>query len=168
MYDYDHDGVLSQLALRALLRRLQVNWSVKQFVRLARSAVCGGRNSGVWPDFDLDDFVELLTATSDQDMASVEEAGVSKVGVSVANHHARILYGPFSVVWNLHPAQITLIQRTFFEELLSHAHRRKESSKADYETAKEEAAAEPQCLLVFAFTGIRRSIGHAFKGTRDG
>ena len=58
-------------------------------------------------------------ATSDQDMA-VSKA--SKVGVSVANHHARILYGPFSVVWNLHPAQITLIQRTFFEELLSHAH----------------------------------------------
>jgi hypothetical protein len=107
-YDYDRDGVLGQLALRALLRRLHVNWSAKQFVRVTRGAL--GYTA---PDYDVDDFVSLLALTSAHMVDTKEAKKEGQAGRRVANHHAKILYSHFAVVWTLPPQQLALIQNTF-------------------------------------------------------
>jgi hypothetical protein len=115
VYDYDQDGVLGQVAFRALLRRLQVNWSAKQFVRVTRGALSGffGNRSdnsssindnaggGVWPDFDVDDFIALLAVTSAHMVDSRAAKKSGQAGRRVANHHAKILYSHFAVVWDV-------------------------------------------------------------------
>jgi len=107
-YDYDQDGILDQTALRALLRRLHVNWSAKQFVRVTRGAL--GQTA---PDYDIDDFVGLLALTSAHMVDTKEAKKEGQTGRRVANHHAKILYSHFAVVWNLPPHQLALIQRAF-------------------------------------------------------
>jgi hypothetical protein len=111
VYDYDRDGVLDQVSLRALLRRLHVNWSAKQFVRVTRGAL-----GACWPDFDMDDFVDLLTGTSAHMVESKQEKKSGQSGRRVANHHAKILYSHFSVVWDLPTPQLSLIQKAFLDE----------------------------------------------------
>ena len=41
IYDYDHDNVLDQSTLRQLLRRLHINWTDTQFVRVTQNALGG-------------------------------------------------------------------------------------------------------------------------------
>ena len=109
-YDYDQDGILDQTALRALLRRLHVNWSAKQFVRVTRGAL--GQTA---PDYDIDDFVGLLALTSAHMVDTKEAKKEGQTGRRVANHHAKILYSHFAVVWNLPPHQLALVQRAFLD-----------------------------------------------------
>mmetsp|Transcript_33941 Transcript_33941/g.39910 ORF Transcript_33941/g.39910 Transcript_33941/m.39910 type:complete len:608 (-) Transcript_33941:66-1889(-) len=111
VYDYDHDGVVGQVALRALLRRLHVNWSAKQFVRVTSGAL-----GATLPDYDVDDFVTLLASTSAQMVQTKLEKKEGQPGRRVSNHHAKILYSHFSVIWGLPSTQILHIQRIFFEQ----------------------------------------------------
>jgi len=111
IYDYDRDSVLDQGSLRALLRRLHVNWSAKQFVRVTRGAL-----GTTMADYDVDDFVCLLALTSAHMVETKAAKKEGQAGRRVANHHAKILYSHFSVVWNLPPLQLQLIQRTFLAE----------------------------------------------------
>jgi Ca2+-binding EF-hand superfamily protein len=116
VYDYDKDGVVGQVALRALLRRLHVNWSAKQFVRVTTGAL-----GATLPDYDVDDFVTLLASTSAVMVHSKLEKKEGQPGRRVSNHHAKILYSHFSVIWNLPTPQLLLIQRLFLEEELNAA-----------------------------------------------
>ncbi len=88
-----------------------MNWSGKQFARVTHGAL-----GGTWPDYDVDDFVWLLSATSAHMVETKEAKKEGQAGRRVANHHAKILYGHFQAVWALPAHQLAAVARAFFAE----------------------------------------------------